>query len=180
MPAHTHADVAHQVVSEIIIFTALAGRPTPLINFYPLLTQPQPQDQRERERVDRHTDRLNDSLTSRTKKKKKKKKNNNNNWTMFIWCGIFYNTQFLFAQSWCYAKPARLYMKTYYCLMERNNGVVVVVVVMVVVVVSETWRWCWWWWCRWFWLVSEMFVWCSVVCFFDSSASFVGNTCIIS
>lgn len=77
--------------SEIIIFTALTGRPTPLINFYPLLTQPQPEDQSERERVDRHTDRLNDSLTSGTKKKRKKEKNNNNNnWTMFICCGIFF------------------------------------------------------------------------------------------
>jgi hypothetical protein len=60
--------------SEIIIFTALASRLTPL------RTQPQPQDQREkkkrerereRERTDIH--RLNDSLTSGTRKKRKKK-----------------------------------------------------------------------------------------------------------
>jgi hypothetical protein len=57
--------------SEIIIFTALAGRMTPSHKLYPLRTQPQPKE-KERERVDRHTDRLNDSLTSGTPKKKKK------------------------------------------------------------------------------------------------------------
>jgi hypothetical protein len=57
--------------SEIIIFTALAGQMTPSDKLYPLRTQPQPKE-KERERVDRHTDRLNDSLTSGTPKKKKK------------------------------------------------------------------------------------------------------------
>jgi hypothetical protein len=55
MPAHTHADVAHQVVRKIILFTALAGRMTPLINFILYALNRNPKRKREREWTDIQT-----------------------------------------------------------------------------------------------------------------------------